>query len=428
MPYMAPEQLRLMASRAAEGSTLAAPETSEASQTSEVCGSTRADPRSDLFSLGVILYEVLTGVLPFGSMPRGRSLEDTARRLLDQQARGPQPLREKNPRVDRRLAQSIEQCLALDPDRRPQSAAALAEALRRELTPVRRARRWVRDHRKPVSAALLTVLAAVMCWGAFLAIRPAYHVRQLRRGLEYLEQGRYELAVECFDSAIRAAPEDSGKAMLARGKARLKLNDPRAAFEDFRAVQSQEPSAAAAAGVGYCLSQLRYPEEAIEAYRMAVSMGNRSAAILNNLGYSCRKLQRFEEAEAYLKEATQLDGQLQAAHYNLAALYLERAFKENLLAPAAQFHVSKAIEIGPPSAGLYETAAHLCMFAAGQDADAGKRALDYLEKGHSLGLNVTTLMSISHFRPLRDLQPFQRLVATPPTTKPTPPVFLLDPL
>ncbi len=409
LPYMAPEQLRLMASHSPEGSP-------------------RADPRSDLFSLGVILYEVLSGALPFGSVRWSRSLEDTAGRLLGQQAKGPQPLREKNPRVDRRLAQTIEQCLAFDPDRRPPSAAALAESLRRELAPVRRARRWVRDHRKPVSGAVLALLAVALCWGAFLVFRPSYQVRQLRRGLEYYDQGRYELAVECFDNAIRAAPEDFGDAMLARGKAHLKLNDPRAAFEDFRAAIEQEPSASASAGMGYCLSQLRSHKEAILYYRMALSMGNRSAALLNNIGYTYVKLHLLEDAEALLKQAAELDGELQAAHYNLAALYLERAGAGQSLPAAAHFHVSKAIEIGPPSADLYWTASLLAMSAAKQDAQAAHRALGYLEKALALGLDVAGLKSDPLFRPLRDLEQFQRLLATPPGVKPTPPVLLLDPL
>lgn len=425
LPYMAPEQLQLMAARPPAGP---AAETSEVSKTSEGAGFPRPDPRSDLFSLGVILYEILSGELPFGPMPRVRSLEDTARRLFGQQTNGPQPLRAKNPRVGRRLAQIIDQCLAFEPDRRPQTAAVLAATLRRELAPVCRARRWVADHRKAVSATVGALLAVALCWGAFLALRPSYEVRQLRRGLEHYDQGRYELAVECFDSAIRAAPDDSAAALLARGKAYLKLKDPRAAYEDFRTAFDQRPSAPAAAGMGFSLSLLRHYNEAVGLYHMAMSMGNPSAALLNNIGYCCRKLILLEEAEASLKQATEIDGELQAPHYNLAVLYMQRALAGKPLPAAACVHISKAIDIGPPCADLYRVAADLCMLTAKHDPDAVQRALGYLEKAHSLGLDAAAMKSNPLLRPLHGLEPFQRLLAAPPKGEPVQPDLLIDPL
>ena len=88
------------------------------------------DPRSDLFSLGVIVYELLTGKLPFGAIPRDGPLEEMASQLRQQQAKGPQPIRSLNGQVDRRLARLVESCLAFDPEHRPQTAQQLASAFR----------------------------------------------------------------------------------------------------------------------------------------------------------------------------------------------------------------------------------------------------------------------------------------------------------
>jgi serine/threonine-protein kinase len=81
-----------------------------------------ADHRVDLYAVGLLAYELLTGEAPFtGPSP--------AATLAAQLTRDPEPLDVRRPEVPQALASVIMRCLAKDPDHRPQTAEALLAAL-----------------------------------------------------------------------------------------------------------------------------------------------------------------------------------------------------------------------------------------------------------------------------------------------------------
>ena len=123
---------------------------------------------TDVYALGAVLYQLLTGQPPFA----GGATYETIKLLLDTEPRQPRQL---NPKIDRDLSTICLKCLEKDPRRRYSSALALAEDLEHWLKhePIQarhtgvftRGGKWVR--RNPTSALLaasLVTLTAVAGW------------------------------------------------------------------------------------------------------------------------------------------------------------------------------------------------------------------------------------------------------------------------
>jgi serine/threonine protein kinase len=80
-------------------------------------------PASDIWSLGAMLYELLTGVVPF----RAPSMMEIVVRVMNAE---PESLRRFRPEISRELERIVQQCLAKNPSERYSSAQDLAHALR----------------------------------------------------------------------------------------------------------------------------------------------------------------------------------------------------------------------------------------------------------------------------------------------------------
>jgi tetratricopeptide (TPR) repeat protein len=223
------------------------------------------DHRTDIYSLGATLYELLTWQPPFA----GEQREQLLGQILHKE---PSPPRRVNKRVPVDLETICLKCLEKDPDRRYQTAANLADDLRRHVNRfaiaarrvglVGRLIKWVR--RRPAIATSLACVALALGVATFFAIQ-AYRAEQQRRveqarAQEDLQSVHLENAVAAamggdLDKAEKAIREaeaygaSTGQVLMLRGQVAFGRGDWERALADMQEAVKLDPDSAAARGM-----------------------------------------------------------------------------------------------------------------------------------------------------------------------------------
>jgi len=408
-PYAAPEQLQALIHPAEHGGL---------------------DQRADLFSLGAILYELLTGKPPYGPPPAVHPVKAAAAVMLERQRTKCVPLRILNPEVDRGLAGLIEGCLAFDPSSRPASAAIVAAAFRRYLGFPAKLRRFAA--RKPWAVAAMGGLLLLAAGGAAwdLASQGPAHVQDYVQGRDAFTAGDYDHAAEWFQKALQDCPGDAKprKYYLAHAAALLRQDeedaDPnkvKVADQDLGEADRQQSDGTTMALIGYCSSRLKQHEAAIGWYDDAAAAGFASAGLYNDRGLDRMLLNQPEEARADFDAALQFDPNLQAALYNRALLAFRQRPRINPPPPsdAVLDDMQRAAELGPGSQELYLIAAKVFGTAAQQQGPSdpkgrASQALLYLHKSLDCGLDPESIRKDATFiAVLKPFPEFATLLATP---------------
>jgi serine/threonine-protein kinase len=242
---------------------------------------------ADVYGLGTILYALLTGQAPF----RGESVLQTLEQVRGQD---PEPPRRRNPRVPRDLETICLKCLQKEPERRYESAAALADDLESWLRgepiqarPVGRlGRLWRWCRRQPVQAALAAALLLAVATGLALVLwqwrraEEHYHTAEdLRRaavGHEAEVEDSFRLAHEVVkDFTTRVGETGLLEAHGLEPLQRELLQKAQAYFRKFLQRRGHDPAlrrelAETSAALAQTMRLIGSPDEALDAYRRAV--------------------------------------------------------------------------------------------------------------------------------------------------------------
>jgi serine/threonine-protein kinase len=315
-------------------------------------------PATDVYALGAILYELLTGRPPF----LGESKVDT---LLQVKTQEPVPPRRLQPKVPPDLETICLECLHKEPARRYATAAALADDLHRFLNdepirarPVSRAERlgrWCRRNPKVASLAALLGLV-VLCATPTVTVlwRQAAGARDEARANLTLADTNLELAIKAVDDCYVLATENPVLQPESQQQLRkLLLEQALPFYRGFRAQRQNDPALQVRLArfhyrIGVITREIGQMKDAVEAFQQAAVLGEALAAAYpevteyraglaaayNLLGASQRKIGQHAAALQSNEQAVRIYAQLAVerplnrdyqwrlanAYYNLGSL------------------------------------------------------------------------------------------------------------
>jgi eukaryotic-like serine/threonine-protein kinase len=186
----------------------------------EAC-SDLVDCRADIYSLGVVLFEALTGKRPFASPRRGGSMLDLLNRAADLRLRPLPRMRDRHPEIPAALEAVIRRCLEPEPADRYQRASQLAADLQAVADDLPlpytreawrgRAAAWIRRRRRriTVAGAVLLLTFALLAGGFGMRVEQNNHLgranAEYSMGEDALDRSDFSEAQVHFDTAKNLA-------------------------------------------------------------------------------------------------------------------------------------------------------------------------------------------------------------------------------
>ena len=352
------------------------------------------DARADVWALGVMLFEMLTGRRPFG----GETRTAVTQSILHDD---PPDVRSLRPEVPASLASVVTRTLRKAPDERIGSAAALTDVLRAAAGHVaaqRPGRSAPRRRMVLAVAGLAIALSGLYAWRTSRQMPPAAQIRASGAASGLTDPGVADLFVRARERALPLDPEGNEEAiqlllnilssvpdyapahaLLARAYTHA-VSDGMSRQRDTvwidsafaharRAVALAPMLADGHTALGYVhASRVQYAE-AVPYYLRALELDPKNAQTMMDLSRSYMALDRFDEAVTWQERALVIDPLLPDARALVIARYNVWELKDH-----AWRHVSEGLRLVPTDVHLQSQAMLLELLDG--DAAAARRRLD----------------------------------------------------
>jgi serine/threonine protein kinase len=299
------------------------------------------DHRTDIYSLGATLYQVLTLESPF----LGERRDQVIGQIIHKEPRRPRSINRKIP-VD--LETICLKAMEKDPDKRYQSAGDMAADLRayvnrfaisaRRVGPVGRALRWSRRH-KALSVALTCMAVAILVAGT---IGYRAHVADRKHRVEAIEQeleeanrsalyGEYDRALQGVQRAADLGASD-GRLQLLRGEIALYRGEYETAAKELeqavKALPQSQEARASLARTYFCMFQF---DKELSSLREAEGLQSRTPGDYLAMGVAIGSDIEPDRGLALLDKAVELRV---TPHALLARAAARISYAENTMDPA----------------------------------------------------------------------------------------------
>jgi len=281
------------------------------------------DTSSDIYSFGVVIYEMLTGRRPFHigvEDERWNNCKQCHQEVL------PDPPRQVNPTVPIELERIALKCLEKKPEDRYQSfeelRAHLEPLLKRQTGEVMKlptpdefkASEWTNKGKS--LQHLRRFDDAIKCYDRALEINPQLAEGWNNKGNSLHSLGRHDDAIKCYDRALEINPKQA-KIWTNKGSSLDSLRRFAEALRCYdRALEINPKQAEAWTNKGNSLNGLGRFAEAIKCLDKALEINPQNAEAWTNKGLSLNGLGRFAEAIKCHDRALEIDPQYAGAWTN----------------------------------------------------------------------------------------------------------------